>query len=435
VKITEFSVHGFKNFQTRVVLDHLGPINLIHGPNNVGKSNLLQAMALFFRCLDNGDDDIPISFSRPVSADNLKELDLHPRDIFNLDKPIPVNLVAQIAIDREELERAGVRELFPSTMLDIAVELTWQGNSNVHFQIVRFQFADGTDATQQAETPDEKTRLLRFARFLARNLVREGPSDRFAIVGVRRDLELDEVPRPGGSVPLALEMFDCRESLDAERRDRWLAFVEAMRSLKDLTGPGNFEVTYQRSESRARLVFDTPSSRVPLRLLGTGVQQVAALLGHILMRNASIVAIEEPELNLRWSLQEKLRVVLEQAVSTQQGRGLSQLFISSHSPAFEYGDKFILMNPSQQGPTVTRCPTDKVRDVLGHDPRHSNLPDDAAQAYVSTQGVVRIPEHIRSSLGLQGGGGVVFHEEDGEVRLFSDARLLDQLGMNDDDEP
>jgi len=34
-----------------VTLEELGAINVIHGPNNVGKSNLLRAIEVFFRLL------------------------------------------------------------------------------------------------------------------------------------------------------------------------------------------------------------------------------------------------------------------------------------------------------------------------------------------------------------------------------------------------
>ena len=47
MKLRSFSVQGFKNFEQEVRLDELGDINVIHGENNVGKSNLLQAIDLF----------------------------------------------------------------------------------------------------------------------------------------------------------------------------------------------------------------------------------------------------------------------------------------------------------------------------------------------------------------------------------------------------
>lgn len=59
------------------------------------------------------------------------------------------------------------------------------------------------------------------------------------------------------------------------------------------------------------------------------------------------------------------------------------------------------------------------------------LPANASQAYVSSQGVVRVPDYIRAALGLQEGGGVVFLEKEHEVHLISDAQFLQRLGAID----
>ncbi|MBK6534710.1 MAG: AAA family ATPase [Deltaproteobacteria bacterium] len=48
MKIERFEVKGFKNLRQSAVLDELAGVNVIHGENNIGKSNLLQAMDLFF---------------------------------------------------------------------------------------------------------------------------------------------------------------------------------------------------------------------------------------------------------------------------------------------------------------------------------------------------------------------------------------------------
>lgn len=64
-----------------------------------------------------------------------------------------------------------------------------------------------------------------------------------------------------------------------------------------------------------------------------------------------------------------------------------------------------------------------------------DLPEDAAQTYLSTQGVLRVPDHIRKALRLPGGtGGVVFIEENDEVKLLSDDQYLDKLGLDPDDD-
>jgi AAA15 family ATPase/GTPase len=52
VLIKELSIKGFKNLTDRVMFAELGRINVIHGENNVGKSNVLEAMHLLFELLE-----------------------------------------------------------------------------------------------------------------------------------------------------------------------------------------------------------------------------------------------------------------------------------------------------------------------------------------------------------------------------------------------
>ena len=42
MRLSSFEVHGFKNLVAPIKLDALEPINVLHGANNVGKSNLMQ---------------------------------------------------------------------------------------------------------------------------------------------------------------------------------------------------------------------------------------------------------------------------------------------------------------------------------------------------------------------------------------------------------
>jgi len=51
VFLQQFEVKGYKNLTAQLTFGPLGRINVIHGENNVGKSNLLEALDLFFRLL------------------------------------------------------------------------------------------------------------------------------------------------------------------------------------------------------------------------------------------------------------------------------------------------------------------------------------------------------------------------------------------------
>ncbi len=424
---------GYKNLEQPIVLDDLGAINVIHGANNVGKSNLLQAIDLFFRCIAWSSGGL----SRDdISAQDLSVPELRP--LFHLERPLPIVLAATLDIPSEELLAAGVQTDLDAHEIDAEIRLEWGANA-VRCTFTRLRFADGNEFAHDGNSNSlvANWNLVRpVLGFVARNLlVTAGPTQRFALVGVRRSVEEDPIPRSNGSAPLVQEMYDCRESLDRVRRDRWRAFVRAMEDLRDITGEGTFDVTYPRSEPRARLVFDSDTMRLPFDLLGTGVQQIAALLGNVLMRNASIVGIEEPELNLRWALQNRLREALQKLVVEPHGSGgVDQIFITSHSPAFETGDSFWLMEAGPRGPTISRRPASALPAVLGAAPEHLGLPERAPQAYVTSQGVVRLPPQVVERLHVDKGGGVFFvNGEPRGVRILSNEQYLDELGLQDDD--
>ncbi len=322
---------------------------------------------------------------------------------------------AVLLTQKEELQAAGIQELWPANEVSIALALRWDG-ARALVQIKSFVFEDGTDAAQFQRSQEEKARVLRFAVFLARNmLIRSQKTHQFAIVGIRRDADAD----------LALEMFDARESTDLLRTRRWRAFVEEMKTFSDVTGSGEFVVSYDRSAGNARLLFETSAFRVPLRLLGTGVQQLAALLGHLLMTNASIVAIEEPELNLRYTLQVRLRELLSRITGTQAGP--SQVFLTSHSPAFEVGDTFYAMRSTPQGPLIEKR---HVREAHAFTEHAADVPSgNAPISYVTSEGLVRLPDEIRQVLRVDRGGGVIFWKKPGSpyVQMLTNEQFLAEL--------
>ncbi|MEZ4431391.1 MAG: AAA family ATPase [bacterium] len=96
--IHRFEVQGFKNFVEPVVLDELGEINVIHGDNNVGKSNLLEAMHLFFAI---ANEWVLPSDSKPfgIGTQELVQMDHPQQTIFGLQSADPIIFDVLVAID------------------------------------------------------------------------------------------------------------------------------------------------------------------------------------------------------------------------------------------------------------------------------------------------------------------------------------------------
>jgi hypothetical protein len=89
------------------------------------------------------------------------------------------------------------------------------------------------------------------------------------------------------------------------------AFREVHELPRPLVDDGRFVITYQSQSRQAILATPEGRVRMPIEALGSGIQQIASLLARVLLGNSAIVAVEEPELNLRYDLQLRLRDILK----------------------------------------------------------------------------------------------------------------------------
>lgn len=366
MQLRRFQVQGYKNFREPVVLEALDRINVIHGPNNVGKSNLLQSIALFFHLLtpprDEESTKIPIAFGEALSSEDLTAAGFAPHRIFNLEAPQPIEMCAALTTEPGELEALGIQELIPSREVEIGIRLE-RILDRLEVRVTRFRFTDGRDLTKQSPSVEEHKFALRFALFLTRNFLVQTRSAgrRFALIGLDRRAypvghEAEGAEAYAGVVPekLMLELYDARDSIEPQIYRRWELFTQVMQKFGDVLGEGSFQALFDRASGRANLAFQTPRARIPVDLLGSGVQQVVSIVARLLMTQATLIGIEEPELNLRFDAQLRLREILAEVVSGSQGP--RQIFLSSHSPAFEHGEYFYGMRPTPSGPTVERLP-------------------------------------------------------------------------------
>ncbi len=428
MQLRSFKVQGFKNFKNPVLLEDLGSVNVIHGPNNVGKSNLLQAIKLFFFLLGldyefAGTRSLPMQTILSLFDERLAAAGFARTDIFNLEAPVPVQIEAVLVTEPAQLRGVGIDpDVMPLEHVSIAVELRWMGDY-VAYTVPRFETKDGKDYATGTKTHSEHALLATFAKLVANSPRSSTAFDRrFALIPVERRVN----PK------LALTLYDARDSADLNLSRRWERFVKAMAVFADILGEGKFVVVYDRKSEVAQLLYQTAAARTPLRLLGSGVQQLAVLLGIVLVGGSAIAGIEEPELNLRYSLQLRLREVLTGLIGGPGG--LDQLFITSHSDAFEAGPYYYLMEPTPDGPRVEKRGVEGVRGALGIT-TEVPLPDpNAVLCYLSTDGVVRVPPRIRDAIGLPKGGGVVFVGRDGLAEMMSDETFADRFEPRNDGE-
>ena len=411
MQIKRFSVKGYKNFVSEIVLDELGVICVIHGENNIGKSNLLEAMQLFFQLLCFNQTGLA-----QLKAPELAQLGFNANEIFSLDSESPITITAVLKISPSEIPPSQTSEfplLLKSSEIHIHLELQ-KANDGFECQISP-TFFDGDNLIKQDEN---KTNLSRFFR--------QSP---LVLIGVDRRISESEIETVRNIVPqtLLLKLYDMRDSLDTSIY-KWELFVRTLQRFNDVLGEGEFVALFNRHTNRANLAFQPKngkSGRIPIEILGSGIQQVVALVARLLVSNATFIAIEEPELNLRYTLQLRLREIFQEIVADPFGP--QQIFFSSHSPAFEFGQHFYAMRMGHEGPIVEPRPIREASHFTQPDINAPLSSESAPMGYVSSDGLVRLPEYVRQALDIEQGGGVVFikRQDSGHIELLKDDQFLD----------
>ena len=397
MRIEHFRVQGFKNLTEPLVMDNLRAYNVIHGVNNIGKSNLLEAMSLLMQPSKTLSKD-----ATPLTGDSKLEIEAW----------IP-GLFPEVSIEiRKELRE--LIDTLPEAVEQSVTFIQYRRRKALNVQTGKWILLDENPFT---EGPRISTLL---------GSRRKGPmqNERFVLIPVARALSEKIQAQANRETTIALEMYDAQQSEDIANVKRWRAFVEAMKDFQDITGPGEFVATFQRTSNEAQLMFETKDARIPFRLLGSGMQQIVTLLGMILMSNASIIAIEEPELNLRWALQTRLAQTLRNLLANPDA-GIDQLFLTTHSPAFSDTPDFWLMRKGVAGPIIERRPSTDLALVLQDDLQPApELPRNEIKAWLTPQGVVQVPAFVQTQLQLEHGGAVIFREaQDGILLQNEDIAL------------
>ena len=393
MRIEKFRVQGFKNLTEPLVMDNLRGYNVIHGVNNIGKSNLLEAMSLLMQPSKTLSND-----AKPLTGNSKIEIDAEvPGLLESISTPL----------SEEEILTHG----------KVVSVLSWSyGKRRIGWMDIR-----GTYVSEPFEAS--------IYNLLGAN--RRGPmqDERFLLIPVSRSLSEKIPTQKSRETTLALEMYDAQQSEDIANVKRWRAFVEAMKDFQDITGPGEFVATFQRASSEAQLMFEMQDARIPFRLLGSGIQQIVTLLGMILMSNASIIAIEEPELNLRWALQTRLAQTLRNLLANPDA-GIDQLFLTTHSPAFSDTPDFWLMRKGAAGPVIERRPSSDLALVLQDSLQAPPvLPHNEIKAWLTPQGVVQVPAFVLAQLQLEHGGAVIFRTMQDGVLLQNEDIALANAGL------
>jgi hypothetical protein len=436
MRLQRFEVQGYKNLRQRVVLEDLGAINVIHGENNVGKSNLLQAIGLFFRVLSHMSQQgliVDVNHVGRYHVNDWNALGFPAAEIFDLEappsRPAPIELGVRVSLDDEDMRELGIDDGVRHA--DVALHLS-RDFDKIAWRLPMIRL--GERDLPSSSHYDVARRLI---TLLSRRHLPQADDtvERFALLSTDRRLrdERGEAERDLVPADLLLQLYDAKESMEPVRYGRWEIFAETMERFSDILGKGSFIALFHRQPEpgRARLAWQTEHARILVELLGSGVQQIVAIVARLLMSDATIVAIEEPELNLRFTLQRRLYEIFEEIANADVG--LRQIFLTSHSPAFESGQFFYGMRATPEGPVVEQRPAAEAsiftEHAIGNDVKAYLHARNGVLSYVSSDGVVQLSPRVRAELGVERGGGIVMWKRSDHpyVELLTNEQFLDDM--------
>jgi hypothetical protein len=465
MRLVWFEVQGYKNLRHPVRLDDMQAYNVLHGDNGIGKSNLLEAIAAFFEVLPDlyrpqlqalHSEPLRNLFSGP-SSEHLSDLLARRwatedgsevrvdtlvgqpvREAFGLQSKSPIRLSAEfdfLATDltatQKVIESRGTappaefRRMEPGRHR-VAVQLTLKDDGKT----ARLSLAEWSKAGQ-ALSPTGIMQALMV--LLSQPQLALLPHSRRVLPAIGLDKTEGEAYSYRDLIPpeLCLKLNDS-EGAEGHGRVGWASFQAALEPFAPLLG-GPIGVEWDRSKRRYRLFVRQGGGKLHSWLLAAGLQQVMSLLGWLSIHPASLVLLEEPELNLRYTLQLRLREALLVLCRGAKGK---QILLSTHSVAFESDQPtssafFYAMERNDDVISVRKRSVAEAAVFTGNEPY--STPGTPAQrlppCWVSSEGLVEVPERIRGKLGVENGGGVFFVErkDTGHVELLNEGQFYDLI--------
>ncbi len=296
MRLTKVHIENFKRFGRLEV--ELAPLNCLVGPNNSGKTTLLQALALFDFCVHH-------CMNRKNANLELRKRTIPPEEFYVL----PVSNPMELWTDRKSM--AGGRQKV--IKIRVVVEEGREVTASVELDYNRFGVGiDSTDQSQEWLQSLSRHRIAYlpvFSVFLAQE-ERRTP----AVID-------DELAR--GHVHTVIRNL----ILDLKQQGRHEELIEILRrsfpTLQDMAiqfdevSDRYISVTYK--EAGRPKEFDVFSG-------GSGFQQFLYLFGFILLRQPTVILLDEPDVHLHGTLQKALLQELQRLVANGK-----QVLFATHS--------------------------------------------------------------------------------------------------------
>jgi hypothetical protein len=337
------------------------------------------------------------------------------RDWFHFDSPASFEIEASIELAADEqisigerLSRAGfpIPEKLPS-LCNYGVAL---GATNDTWPQVMLKSAV-LRSGEQAIGPTDVSRRLAFERNTLWGLF-DGALHR---IGPFRRLEEEVDPPPteakawehlaphiGEGDGLKQVLFEASHSSDSHLYSAYERLVETFQAPP--FSYGKLYVTRDERTRRLGLHVSTKRGPLPLASLGSGPQQLVMQLFSLFVNapKASVLALEEPENHLHWSMQKAYFEQLCAWVRSEKPL-VGQLFVTSHAPFFEdVVENFYRVTHDGTGTQVARRPYEEARPLdLASPPLYQ------VKRILGGMAIV-LPNDVAADLGVKPGDRIFF---------------------------
>ncbi len=293
--IKHVHIENFKRFEELDV--ELEPLNCLVGPNNSGKTTLLQALALFDFCAHH-------CLTRTNTKLELKKRTIPPEEFYVL----PVSNPTELWTDRRTT--AGKQKV-------IKVCMTFDDDHRVTASVKHDynRFGVGIESTDESQEWLSQLVAYRIA-YLPVFSVFLAQEERRTPAVVDDELARGRVHSVIRNLLLDLKEEEKHEELIGVLR-RTFPALEDMRIEFDEVSDRYISVTYK--EAARPKEFDVFSA-------GSGFQQFLYLFGFILLRHPRVILLDEPDVHLHGTLQSALLQELHRLV--EEGK---QILFATHS--------------------------------------------------------------------------------------------------------
>jgi predicted ATPase len=408
LRIEEITITNFRTFRGRTVIPFRGgapdadALATFHGPNGSGKSNALAALDLFFAAAINFIDltrTANLQWDQAVTSHSSRR----PILVRYRDRPAEAEGPTEIEVHFADPRLGALRAVFTASGDSVSVEI------HVHKQDQWVR----PDARTSTLTPDLITSLR--APF-------DPTSRTFVIVDARRRASWLSSEPDDRTAALVEELFNLRTSLLPAIRERWRAFVRVLKRFPMFQGKEISVDRLQANEPPVLLFEERGRSVLKLSELSSGEQQIVILTAAILIANAAIVAIEEPELSLDLENTQLLKKLLEEQIKA----GLvDQIILESHVPAFD-GASVIRFQRGPDGATLVSREATTGENAL--EVARKAKEQGAEQRWVTGDGYTQVPEIMRNDLEVGAGKHVWFLKGPERWEVWPEEELDGLLG-------